>query len=98
MVNNKEYLLYHRIITDTEASTIFNNLNKQLAQEVKTTKSKSKRKLAATQVISSAQWKKDETLLLQYIILSKLWQEHQDADKFTEADWQKIAQFIPGRS
>ena len=47
---------------------------------------------------SSAQWKKDETMLLQYIILNVADQRDTLVENFSDSDWQTVANLVPGRS
>ena len=47
---------------------------------------------------SSAQWKKDETTLLQYIILNVADQRDTLVENFCDQDWQTVANLVPGRS
>lgn len=47
---------------------------------------------------SSAQWKKDETMLLQYIILNVADQRDTLVENFCDADWQTVTNLVPGRS
>ena len=47
---------------------------------------------------SYAQWKKDETMLLQYIILNVVYQKDTPVEDFTEQDWQTVANLVPGRT
>ena len=46
----------------------------------------------------TSQWKIDETMLLQWNILSITIQKEKDVDKFTIEDWQNVANLVPGRS
>lgn len=47
---------------------------------------------------SNAQWKKDETMLLQYIILNVADQRDTLVENFSDSDWQTVANLVPGRS
>ena len=47
---------------------------------------------------SSAQWKNDETFLLQYIVLSLADQKNQPVESFLDGDWKVVASLVPGRS
>ena len=51
-----------------------------------------------TEVQSYAQWKKDETMLLQYIVLNVIYQKDISVDEFTDQDWQTVASLVPGRT
>ena len=42
---------------------------------------------SADQMTSSAQWKKDETMLLQYIILNVADQRDTLVENFSDSDW-----------
>lgn len=48
--------------------------------------------------ISNAQWKKDETMLLQYIILNVADQRNTLVENFSDSDWQTVTNLMPGRS
>jgi len=81
-VNNKEYLLYERIISDSEADVIFKTQKQlQMLQQMQVSKKRGSKEVASrtsgetsyNEFLSQKQWKKDETLLLQYIILTKLY-------------------------
>ena len=47
---------------------------------------------------SNAQWKKDETMLLQYIILNVADQRNTLVENFSDTDWQTVANLVPGRT
>ena len=46
---------------------------------------------------SNIQWKKDETMLLQYIILNVADQRDTIVENFSDTDWQTVANLVPGR-
>ena len=52
----------------------------------------------SAEMTSSAQWKKDETMLLQYIILNVADQRDTLVENFSDSDWQTVANLVPGRS
>ena len=48
--------------------------------------------------ISNAQWKKDETMLLQFIIFNVADQRDKLVEDFSDSDWLAVGNLVPGRS
>ena len=87
---NRDYLLFEgRIIDEREADriyTIYHKANQDAGTvQVDTTS-------------SYAQWKKDETMLLTYIVMNVADQRDTLVENFSDADWQTVANLVPGRT
>ena len=98
-IRGKDYILFKgRILEDSEASKIYNSYLEMMNEK--------KQKGINTQMDAkgdpapgqTSQWKIDETMLLQWNILSITIQKEKDVDKFTIEDWQNVANLVPGRS
>lgn len=98
-IRGKDYILFKgRILEDSEASKIYNSYLEMMNEKKKNGQDPqmdAKGDLAPGQ---TSQWKIDETMLLQWNILSITIQKEKDVDKFTIEDWQNVANLVPGRS
>ena len=109
-IAKRQYILFEGkiIITDKEAENIHEQYyklrSKQSEVNMEDGKSAFQSQLEKTDgeadvlPVSSAQWKKDETFLLQYIIFSLADQHNYPVEAFSENDWKIVSRLVPGRS
>lgn len=96
-IHGKEYLIYDHMTSDAEAESIYLALTDSHVQQKASQKQESEADSAEPNS-SQKQWKKDETLLLQYVIFVELLQQKKSDEELTREDWKRLAVLVPGRT
>ena len=95
------YAQYHELLLQRKQKAANTTRNSSAVASDNETSMASSNSASATSTEtgqSNAQWKKDETMLLQYIILNVAEQRDTLVENFSDSDWQTVANLVPGRS